>query len=106
MFTDSKSTRLVQLADSIVYWIYRRYSALDDWGWRVIQPHLANLGNGRTGLHEVLAPATPAALQGLVPSTWPFPLPLPPQPAPAAATAAPAAGPARIALAAGAVVRP
>ncbi|WP_396334112.1 DUF3800 domain-containing protein [Burkholderia anthina] len=106
MFTDSKSTRLVQLADSIVYWIYRRYSALDDWGWRVIQSHLANLGNGRTGLHEVLAPATPAALQGLQPSTWPFPPPLPAQPAAPAAAAVPAAAPAPIALAAGAVVRP
>ncbi|KVN88858.1 DUF3800 domain-containing protein [Burkholderia ubonensis] len=102
MFADSKSTRLIQLADSIVYWIYRRYSALDDWGWRVVHPYLANLGNGRTGLHEVLAPPTPARLQGIQPSAWPFPAPLPAQPA-APVVPAPALQPAPR-LAAGAVI--
>ncbi|KGX17305.1 hypothetical protein Y036_6050 [Burkholderia pseudomallei] len=101
MFADSKSTRLIQLADSVVYWIFRRYQSHDDWGWRHIQPHFAPLGNGRTGLHEVLAPATPAILQAITPSTWAFPAALPPQPAPAIAPAVPAAAPR---LAAGAVI--
>ncbi|MNN50554.1 hypothetical protein D3C81_1651470 [compost metagenome] len=76
MFADSKSTRLIQLADSIVYWIFRRYSAQDDWGWRVIHPYFASLGSGRTGLHEVLAPETPAELAAMPTSRWPFPQPL------------------------------
>lgn len=89
MFADSKSTRLLQLADSIAYWIYRRYSAGDDWGWRELHPHFAPLGNGQTGLHEVLAPDTPATLQAIHPSIWPFPPALPtPQAAPPAAISA------------------
>ncbi|RQQ44902.1 DUF3800 domain-containing protein [Burkholderia stagnalis] len=101
MFADSKSTRLIQLADSIVYWIYRRFHAHDDWGWREIHRHFAVLGNGRTGLHEVLAPATPAALQAIQTSIWPFPVPLAAQPA--AAVAAQIAQPAPR-LAPGAVI--
>jgi hypothetical protein len=96
LFADSKSTRLIQLADSVAYWIYRRYQAQDDWGWRAIHAHFAPLGNGRTGLHEVLAPATPAALQAIQPNAWPFPAPLPqgapvarPAPQPAAPRLAP-----------------
>jgi hypothetical protein len=73
LFADSRSTRLIQLADSVVYWIYRRYQAHDDWGWRAIQPHFAILGDGRTGLHEVLASTTPASLLEIQPSAWPFP---------------------------------
>ncbi|WP_296649888.1 DUF3800 domain-containing protein [Paraburkholderia sp.] len=76
MFIDSKATRLIQLADSICYWIYRRYQSLDDRGWQLIQPYFANLGNGRTGLHEVLAPATPALLANIAPDPHPFPPPL------------------------------
>ncbi|MBR8396634.1 DUF3800 domain-containing protein [Burkholderia cenocepacia] len=91
MFVDSKATRLIQLADSICYWIYRRYQSLDDRGWQLIQPYLANLGNGRTGLHEVLAPTTPAKLANIPPNPHPFPPPLAVQPA--QAVVAPAAAP-------------
>ena len=45
MFLDSKASRLIQLADSICYWIYRRYESQDDRGWQLIQPHFASLGN-------------------------------------------------------------
>jgi len=100
MFADSKSTRLIQLADSIAYWIFRRYTAHDDWGWRALHTCFANLGNGRTGLHEVLAPATPATLLAIQTSRYPFPAALPAA-APAAVAAVPAAAPR---LAPGAVV--
>jgi hypothetical protein len=101
MFIDSKATRLIQLADTVCYWIYRRYEAGDDRGWQMIAPYLANLGNGRTGLHEVLDPATPALLANPQPQAHPFPPALPPQPAAAttvqAQVPAPAVAPARIA---------
>lgn len=73
MFIDSKATRLIQFADTICYWIYRRYEAGDDRGWQMIQPHFAGLSNGRSGLHEVLAPATPEKLATPLPQTHPFP---------------------------------
>jgi Protein of unknown function (DUF3800) len=80
MFIDSKATRLIQLADSICYWIYRRYESQDDRGWQLIQPYFANLGNGRTGLHEVLDPVTPAMLANIPVPPHPFPPPLGPRP--------------------------
>ncbi|HDR8909200.1 TPA: DUF3800 domain-containing protein [Burkholderia multivorans] len=102
MFADSKSTRLIQLADSIAYWIFRRYASRDDWGWRELHTQFANLGNGRSGLHEVLAPDTPAALQAMQTSPWPFPAPLPA--AAAAAQGAPVAVAAAPRLVPGAVI--
>jgi hypothetical protein len=80
LFADSKSTRLIQLADSVAYWIYRRYAAHDLWGWRMLEPHFANLGNSRTGLHEVLAPTTPGVLAALPPCPWAIPPALPATP--------------------------
>jgi hypothetical protein len=90
MFVDSKSTRLIQLADCIAYWIFRYYARLDLWGWPQIAPFMAPLGNGRTGLHQVLDPATPARLATAPQPPYPFP---PAQPA-AASRAAPPAQPA------------
>lgn len=84
MFADSKSTRLIQLADSIAYWIFRHYSKLDEWGWPQIQPFFASLGNGRTGLHQVLDPATPARLATAQPPAFPFPPAIPKAAQPAA----------------------
>ncbi|CAM2147054.1 DUF3800 domain-containing protein [Pararobbsia alpina] len=81
MFADSKSTRLLQLADSIAYWIFRYYARLDSWAWPQIAPFMATLGNGRSGLHQVLDPATPARLAAIQPPKYPFP---PAQPRPAA----------------------
>ncbi|MGG1947002.1 DUF3800 domain-containing protein [Trinickia sp. NRRL B-1857] len=97
MFVDSRSTRLIQLADSIAYWIFRYYARLDLRGWPHIAPFMAPLGNGRSGLHQVLDPATPARLATAQPPVYPFP-PAQPRPAPAAAPAQPAGQPvARIA---------
>lgn len=73
LFIDSKASRLIQLADTVCYWIYRRYEAGDDHGWAFIDPYFAKLGNGRTGLHEVLDPDTPGALANIQPSPYPFP---------------------------------
>ncbi|MGR9587077.1 DUF3800 domain-containing protein [Pandoraea sputorum] len=77
MFADSKSTRLIQLADSIAYWIFRHYARLDDWAWPQILPFFASLGNGRTGLHQVLDPATPARLATVQPPAYPMPAAIP-----------------------------
>jgi len=87
MFVDSKSTRLIQLADCIAYWIFRYYARLDLWGWPQISPFMAPLGNGRTGLHQVLDPATPARLATAPQPPYPFP---PAQPVAAPLPAAPA----------------
>lgn len=87
MFVDSKSTRLIQLADCIAYWIFRYYARLDLWGWPQISPFMATLGNGRTGLHQVLDPATPARLATAPQPPYPFP---PAQPVAAPLAAAPA----------------
>lgn len=91
MFVDSKSSRLIQLADSIAYWIFRYYARLDQWGWPQIAPFMASLGNGRTGLHQVLDPATPARLAAAPPPRYPFP-PAQPRPVPPAAAPAQPAG--------------
>jgi hypothetical protein len=98
LFADSKSTRLIQLADSVAYWIFRRYSARDDWGWRMIHDRFANLGNSRTGLHEVLAPSTPMELAAMASNPYPVPPALPAASEVAAATpvAAPIAPAARM----------
>lgn len=76
LFVDSKATRLLQLADTVCYWIYRRYESGDARGWELIAPHFAQLGNARTGLHEVLHPDTPARLATPQPQLYPFPEPL------------------------------
>lgn len=89
LFADSKSTRLIQLADSVAYWIFRHYSKLDEWGWPQIRPFLASLGNGRTGLHQVLDHATPARLATAQPPAFPFP-PAMAKTSPPAAVAQPA----------------
>lgn len=73
MFVDSKSTRLIQLADCIAYWIFRRYARLDQWAWPQIEPFMAALGNSRTGLHQVLDPSTPDRLASAPPPRFPFP---------------------------------
>ncbi|AKK25086.1 DUF3800 domain-containing protein [Pandoraea oxalativorans] len=77
MFVDSTSTRLIQLADSIAYWIFRHYARLDNWAWPTIQPCFASLGNGRTGLHQVLDPATPGRLATAAPPRYPMPPAIP-----------------------------
>jgi hypothetical protein len=38
LFLDSKASRLIQIADMVAYWIYRRYEALDDRGFKLIAP--------------------------------------------------------------------
>jgi hypothetical protein len=77
MFVDSKSTRLIQLADSIAYWVFRHYARLDEWAWPQIFPFMARLGNRRTGLHQVLDPLTPARLAAAPPPKYPFPPAMP-----------------------------
>ena len=76
LFVDSRATRLMQLADTICYWIFRRYESGDDRGWQFIHPHFANLGNNLSGLHQVLAVETPQMLANPKPQPFPFPPPL------------------------------
>lgn len=77
MFLDSKASRLIQMADNIAYWIYRRYQALDNRGFEIIEPHFFKMGSGRTSLHELVSDATLERLRHLPKPKYPFPPPTP-----------------------------
>ncbi|WP_321883169.1 DUF3800 domain-containing protein [Paraburkholderia bannensis] len=73
MFLDSKASRLIQMADNVAYWIYRRYQALDARGFEIIEPHFFKLGAGRTSLHELISDASRDRLRNLPGQKYPFP---------------------------------
>ena len=73
LFLDSKASRLIQMADNIAYWIYRRYQALDDRGFQIIQPHFCKLGGTQIALHEVISDETRERLKNIKPPEYPFP---------------------------------
>lgn len=50
LFLDSKASRLIQLADMVAYWIYRKYSALDSRGFDLIETTFMGL----LGVRKVL----------------------------------------------------
>jgi hypothetical protein len=73
LFLDSRASRLIQMANNIAYWIYRRYQALDDRGFQIIQPHFCKLGGGETALHEIISDETRERLMNIAPPKYPFP---------------------------------
>jgi hypothetical protein len=75
LFLDSKASRLIQMADQIAYWIFRRYQAGDDRGFKIIEPHFCKMGGQTTTLHEVISDATREKLQAIEPHKYPFPEP-------------------------------
>ncbi|NIE68393.1 DUF3800 domain-containing protein [Burkholderia sp. Ax-1719] len=75
MFLDSKASRLIQMADNVAYWIYRRYQSLDNRGFEIIEPHFFKTGAGRTSLHELVTHATRERLKDLPAPKHPFPAP-------------------------------
>ncbi|MBT9166185.1 MAG: hypothetical protein DDT25_00864 [Chloroflexi bacterium] len=62
LFIDSKASRLMQMADMVAYWIYRRYSAGDDSGFKFIQPFFHRYGGINHGLKEIISDETRAEL--------------------------------------------
>jgi hypothetical protein len=77
LFLDSKASRLIQIADMVAYWIYRRYEALDDRGFKLIAPFIHRFSDSPQGLYELISPTTRAALSTISPQPYPFPSPNP-----------------------------
>jgi len=77
LFLDSKASRLIQLADLIAYWTFRRYEAHDDRGYRLLAPYFHAYGGKAHGLCELLAEETKDALARIPEPTYPFPPPTP-----------------------------
>lgn len=75
LFCDSKSSRLIQLADIVAYWIYRRYEAKDERGFSLIEPYFHSFGGFKHGLFELISPETKAELIDLPAHKHPFPSP-------------------------------
>ncbi|WP_321815069.1 MULTISPECIES: DUF3800 domain-containing protein [unclassified Paraburkholderia] len=76
MFLDSRASRLIQMADNVAYWIYRRYQALDNRGFEIIEPHFFRMGAERTSLHELVSEATRERLRNMPEPKYPFPPPV------------------------------
>jgi hypothetical protein len=77
LFIDSKASRLIQIADMVAYWMYRRYEALDDRGFQLISPFFHSFSGGNQGLYELISPATVARLASIPVQAYPFPAPKP-----------------------------
>lgn len=75
LFLDSKASRLIQLADVIAYWIYRRYAALDDRGFAMIETFIYGHAGQQQGLIEILSDDAKIALSNLPEQQYPFPQP-------------------------------
>lgn len=77
LFLDSRASRLIQMADLIAYWIYRRYEADDDRGFKILQPCIHRYGGVSHGLFEMITPETQQRLQNIGAQQYPFPPPTP-----------------------------
>lgn len=77
LFLDSKASRLIQIADMVAYWIFRRYQSLDGRGFEMITPYIHGFGGGRQGLYELISDETRARLVNIQPHAHPFPAPTP-----------------------------
>lgn len=77
LFLDSKASRLIQVADLIAYWIYRRYEAGDDQGFKLIAPFFHGYKGGQQGLFELISAEAQAALATTKTYAHPFPSPTP-----------------------------
>lgn len=77
LFLDSKASRLIQLADLVAYWIFRRYQSQDSRGFDLIAPYFHRYHGGQQGLYELISPATTAKLSAPTVNPHPFPAPTP-----------------------------
>ncbi len=75
LFCDSKSSRLIQLADIVAYWIFRRYEAKDDRGFQLINPYFHSFGGIKHGLFELVSDETRVDLLNIPTAKYPFPSP-------------------------------
>jgi hypothetical protein len=77
LFIDSKASRMIQLADLVAYWIFRRYEAGDHRGFAHIGPAILRYQGEMNGLKEFVSTATSAELTNPRPQSHPFPPPSP-----------------------------
>lgn len=75
LFIDSKASRLIQMADLIAYWIYRRYQSGDYRGFLMIEPYIHGFNGRKQGLYELVSPETVSRMERPDPPTHPFPRP-------------------------------
>lgn len=77
LFLDSRASRLIQMADLIAYWIFRRYESLDEQGYNLISPYIHSYSGIKHGLYELISPETQVRLQNIPVHSNPFPSPNP-----------------------------
>jgi len=75
LFLDSKASRLIQIADMVAYWIFRRYQSLDDRSFQLISPYIHGSAGGRQGLYELTSASTVTKLGASTAQAYPFPAP-------------------------------
>ena len=73
----SEPLTLIQLADLVAYWTYRRYAALDDRGFRILAPHIRAYGGSVPGLCELISDETREKVSKIPEPDYPFPAPTP-----------------------------
>lgn len=73
LFIDSKASRMIQMADMVAYWIYRRYQANDPRGFDLIAPYFFHADGERIGLYELVSESTSARLAATREQKYPFP---------------------------------
>jgi hypothetical protein len=73
LFIDSKASRMIQMADMVAYWIYRRYEAADPRGFNLIAPYFFHSNGKLAGFHEFVSPATAVQLAAPTAEKYPFP---------------------------------
>lgn len=74
LFLDSKASRLIQAADLIAYWTFRRYQALDDRGFKIIEPLFCRINGQVSGLVEIITEETRNRIAAIPAHAHPFPL--------------------------------
>ncbi|MEG3997989.1 DUF3800 domain-containing protein [Microcoleus sp. SVA1B1] len=73
LFLDSKASRLIQAADLIAYWIFRRYEALDDRGFKLLESYFCSSHGQKVGLIEHISQGTADSVRNMPPHEHPFP---------------------------------
>lgn len=75
LFIDSRASRMIQMADLVAYWIFRRYEAFDARGYALIEPFLHAYGGVKHGLRESVDAATLQQVMDAPPYKFPFSAP-------------------------------
>lgn len=77
LFLDSRASRLIQLADLIAFWIFRRYESQDEQGYNLIKPYIHTYNGIQHGLYELVGAETQKKLENVPIHPHPFPSPNP-----------------------------